>query len=251
MKENNELERNDIAIDNDMEVDCDIGQQITCYIETWFDVDAKFGTHTADDDGTWLNMYGKYNPYEDTLLIECEVCHDDMESEYFDYTPTPSEAQLIKEMIAEKIRQQYGQTPKEFCESVTSQDSEEVYVYENHARCSERELAERWKQIRAYMNAQGYDFSGSTTISLPMSMAGEHFRDMIDYCESRGITKILVTNSRDIANDENGLRRVLNRLCDRGFTVEVVSDGIAYAPQEQTKFEPVEAGEEMQLGGQV
>ena len=39
MKENMELERKDLVIDRDMEVDCDIGQQITCYIETWFDVD--------------------------------------------------------------------------------------------------------------------------------------------------------------------------------------------------------------------
>lgn len=44
MKENNELERRDLAIDSEMEVDCDIGQEITVYIETWFDVDKKFGT---------------------------------------------------------------------------------------------------------------------------------------------------------------------------------------------------------------
>ena len=54
MKENNELERTDIAVDSDMEVDCDIGQEITAYIETWFDVDKKFGINTALDDGTWL-----------------------------------------------------------------------------------------------------------------------------------------------------------------------------------------------------
>ena len=41
MKENKELERHDIAIDREMEVDCDIGQEITVYIETWFDVDKK------------------------------------------------------------------------------------------------------------------------------------------------------------------------------------------------------------------
>ena len=251
MSKNKELERNDIAIDNDMEVDCDIGQQITCYIETWFDVDAKFGTHIADDDGTWLNMYGKYNPYEDTLLIECEVCHDDKESEYFEYTPTSSEAQLIKEMIAEKIRQLHKQTPKEFYESVTDQTGEEVFVYENHARCSELQLVERWKKLRAYINRQGYDISGSTTISLPMNKASEQFRDMIDYCESRGISKILVMNNRDIANDENGLRRVLNILCDRGFTVEVINDGIAYVPQEQMQTSLEDTGEGMQLGGQT
>ena len=56
MKENNELERRDLVIDSEMEVDCDIGQEITVYIETWFDVDKKFGTQIADEDGTWLNL---------------------------------------------------------------------------------------------------------------------------------------------------------------------------------------------------
>ena len=47
MKENNELTRNDIAIDHDMEVDCDEGREIAVYIETWFDVDKKFHIDTA------------------------------------------------------------------------------------------------------------------------------------------------------------------------------------------------------------
>ena len=59
------MERDDIAIDRDIEVDCDIGQEITVYIETWFDVDKKFGTHTADDDSTWVNLYAAYNPFSD------------------------------------------------------------------------------------------------------------------------------------------------------------------------------------------
>lgn len=116
MKENKELERADIRIDHDMDVDCDIGQEITCYIETWFDVDKKFGIHIADEDGTWLNMYGKYNPFEDTLRIECEISRDNG-SEYFDYKPTATEAQLIKDMISEKIMEMHGQTPHEFCDN--------------------------------------------------------------------------------------------------------------------------------------
>lgn len=121
MKQNNELERSDMSIDRDMEVDCDIGQEITCYIETWFDVDRKFGIQTADDDGTWLNLYGKYNPFADTLHIECEISRDDG-SEYFDYEPTKAETQLIKDMITEKIREEYSQTPKEFCEEFYGTD---------------------------------------------------------------------------------------------------------------------------------
>ena len=116
MKENKELERNDIAIDRDMEVDYDIGQEIMVYIETWFDVDKKFGLNIADEDGTWLNMYGKYDPFEDSLRIECEISRDNG-SEYFDYTPTDAESALIKDMIAEKIREQWNQTPQEFCEN--------------------------------------------------------------------------------------------------------------------------------------
>ena len=115
MKENNELERSDIAIDSDMEVDCDIGQEITAYIETWFDVDKKFGIDTSSEDGTWLNMYAKYNPFADTLSIEYEVSRE-KGSSYFDYKPTDDEAKVIKDMITEKILQIHGQTPQEFCE---------------------------------------------------------------------------------------------------------------------------------------
>lgn len=123
MTENKELERGDIVIDRDMEVDCDIGQEITVYIETWFDVDQKFGTHTNGDEGSWVNLYGKYNPFADTLRIECEIDTDDNEpNKWFDYEPTESEAQLIKDMIAEKMMQEYGQTPQEFCEEFYSTD---------------------------------------------------------------------------------------------------------------------------------
>ena len=121
MKENKELERNDIAIDRDMEVDYDIGQEIMVYIETWFDVDKKFGLNIADEDGTWMNMYGKYNPFKDSLRIECEISRDNG-SEYFDYTPTEAESALIKDMIAEKIREQWDQTPQEFCENCCNEE---------------------------------------------------------------------------------------------------------------------------------
>lgn len=121
MKENKELERNDIAIDRDMEVDYDIGQEIMVYIETWFDVDKKFGLNIADEDGTWLNMYGKNDPFEDSLRIECEISRDNG-SEYFDYTPTDAESALIKDMIAEKIREQWDQTPQEFCENCCNEE---------------------------------------------------------------------------------------------------------------------------------
>ena len=121
MKENKELEHSDLVLDREMEVDCDIGQEITVYIETWFDVDKKFGTYINHENGTWLNLYGKYNPFADTLRLECEVSRDNG-SEHFDYEPPAAESQLIKKTITEKIREEYNQTPQAFCEEFYGTD---------------------------------------------------------------------------------------------------------------------------------
>lgn len=116
MKENKELERSDIAIDRDLQISDNSDQEIVAYLETWFDVDRKFGTHTADDDNSWVNLYAAYNPFTDSLMVGYEIDHEVEPSEWFDYDPTNAEAQLIKDLITEKIREQYNQTPQEFCE---------------------------------------------------------------------------------------------------------------------------------------
>ena len=115
MNQNNELTRSDIVIDSDMEIDCDIGQIVTAYVETWFDVDKKFGTDTADDDDVWINLYAKYNMPEDSLRMEYVICKPSGD-ECFEYTPTESEAQLIKTMMREKCAEVYGCTLEKFIE---------------------------------------------------------------------------------------------------------------------------------------
>ena len=60
--------------------------------------------------------------FEDTLRIECEISRDNG-SECFDYEPTAAEAQLMKDMIAEKIREVYHQTAQEFCEEFYGTDA--------------------------------------------------------------------------------------------------------------------------------
>ena len=115
MNANGEFTQDDLAVDRDMEIDCDIGQEILVYFESWFDADRKFGIDTSQNDA-WLNMYGRFNPYEDTLAIECEIDRDDGSS-YFDYFPTDAETQLMKDLITEKIQEVYHQSPMEFCES--------------------------------------------------------------------------------------------------------------------------------------
>lgn len=114
MKENKELEKSDLCIDANMDVDVETGV-ITAYVEAWFDVDRKFGTHILDSDTMSLNLYADYSPGDDSLKMFYQVETDDS-SEFFDYVPTDTEAQLIKEMITQKIREEYDQSPQEFCE---------------------------------------------------------------------------------------------------------------------------------------
>ena len=112
-----ELTKDMLVVDGDMEVDCDIGQEITAYLEVWFDVDEKFGLRINDEDDTWLNLYAIYNPFADTLRLECEISRNDS-STYFNYIPTAAESQTIKDMIADRIYLKYGQTPQAFCNDV-------------------------------------------------------------------------------------------------------------------------------------
>lgn len=110
MKENLELERSDMVIDRDLETD---GQQIAAYIETLFDVDKKFNIHTDVDEDMWLNIYAIYDPLNNSLEIECHHWKPDGVDEFY-YTPTPDEAEIVKEIIAEKIEELHGQTPIQF-----------------------------------------------------------------------------------------------------------------------------------------
>lgn len=226
MKESNELERADIAIDREMEVDCDIGQEITAYVECWFDVDKKFGTNISDEDGTWLNLYAKYNPFADTLRIECEISRDSR-SEYFDYEPTAAETKLIKDMITEKIKEEYNQTPQEFCNNQNN-IGESVYVYKN-TRYSAEKLAEKGTRLKAYCKSNGYEKEGGISIPAPIYRCGTAFQNMIEYCKIRGISKILVDSRKDIGAMTAEVDKTVRVLCAYGFEVEIADCGQVFS----------------------
>lgn len=117
MKENNELERSDLVVDGDISISDENPNGIVAFLETWFDVDKKFGIHTADRDDEWLDLFVEYDVADGTLKATGCVSNDDTHR-YFDYEPTAAEAQLVKELITEKIQKEYGQTPEEFCAEV-------------------------------------------------------------------------------------------------------------------------------------
>lgn len=115
MTENGELTREDIMIESDMELADDNENQIVVYVETWFDVDRKFGLHTRDEAETWINLYARYDVAEDSVAMEYVISRQS-EEETHDYIPTESETEMIKGAICEKLEEYYGCTPEEFCQ---------------------------------------------------------------------------------------------------------------------------------------
>lgn len=118
MKENNELERSDIKIGSDLDVDTE-NSTITAYIETWFDVDRKFGTHTAERDDEWVNLYAAYRPESGDLRMYYQVDRDDS-SEFFEYAPTEGEKELVIAMMEELCQKEDGCSMKELYEKYDS-----------------------------------------------------------------------------------------------------------------------------------
>lgn len=101
-----ELTKGMLVIDPDMEVSEDCGT-VTAYIETWFDVDEKFGTHTADDDDTWVNLYGIYDVKTHSLTMKYVVDSPDGSIDR-DYTPSESESRIVIEMMQEACQKRFG-----------------------------------------------------------------------------------------------------------------------------------------------
>lgn len=116
-----EFDDNVLSVDNDIQVETGTGNEITASFECWFDVEKKLALRLPDDDDIWVDMYGKYNPFDDKLKIEC-VINKQKGSIYFDYTPTDNEDRCIKNLITKTIREEYNQTPQEFCEGFYSTD---------------------------------------------------------------------------------------------------------------------------------
>ena len=117
MKDNLELERSDIRVDRDIQIDPDNSFHLYVYLEIWFDPIKKFDLIPWEDDDTSLDLYAIYNPTTDYLMCEYVIKSGNGDREYELYAPTENEAKLIKEMIAETIMDEYGKTPTEYvCE---------------------------------------------------------------------------------------------------------------------------------------
>ncbi len=107
--------RDELVIDREYEIDCDVGEWILVYIETRFDVDAKFGIKSLPDGESWVNLYARYNPITGELLMEYVINTDDTQKAC-DYEPNEDDKALVIELITAMISEEEDCSPLELIE---------------------------------------------------------------------------------------------------------------------------------------
>lgn len=106
----------ELVVDRELWVndECD---SINAYIESWFDVDEKFGTNTKDNPDAWVNLYADYWPDTKELQMTYFV-ESDVSSEQHIYSPSELDKQLVIDLIEAKCRQENQCSCAEFLLSI-------------------------------------------------------------------------------------------------------------------------------------
>ncbi len=244
MKENNELERKDVGVDAELLVETP--NVISAYIETWFDTDRKFGTQTDDDDKR-VDFYADYDIEKDNLKLFYLLITPHGTAEH-KYNPIGDEAQIIKEAIAEKIKEVYDKTPKEFCDEVFPHGNEPVYIYIK-AWHNKKHIEDQLDWINKYMDEQGYISGGEMIFDVPLSQC-EDYPVIINYCKTQNISKFVVNSIEDIANNTDGARAMLRKLRDDGISVEMTDVRYLFLLEEIKNEQPTETiNQDIKMGG--
>lgn len=81
-----------------LEFEDEEGNLVSVYLETWFDVDQKFGTHINEQPDDWVNLYAALNLREN-LLTMTYIVSKPTSVEEFDYIPTTKERELVIRLI--------------------------------------------------------------------------------------------------------------------------------------------------------
>ncbi len=126
--------------------------------------------------------------------------------------------------------------------------AEQVYVYKSTQNQSATKLSIGNMKLKTYLQKRGYENGGGISISVPMSKCGSHYKDMLDYCRQRSISRIVVVNLKALGSNSTEATAVLRDLCKQGFTVELAESGTFY--DESCFSDPDEGIEESQGGMQ-
>lgn len=114
-----------------------------------------------------------------------------------------------------------------------TREFEKVFVYENRGSLSVERILQKGRRLQAHCDEYGYLQGGSLSISEPMSHSGAELQWIMDYCRSRGISKILVDSRRDIGKTNTEVQNTVNILCAHGLQIEVADSGLLFSPRNE------------------
>ena len=125
------------------------------------------------------------------------------------------------------------------------QELENVFVYKNRGSLSADGIVQKGFRLKAYCEENGYLQGGSLSISEPISRCGKDLKWIVDYCHSRGISKILVDSLLDIGKTPGEIDASVQILCANGFLIEVADRGLVFSQQNEAQ----EQDSGMMMGG--
>lgn len=109
----NSFEQRDLNLNRE-DIDISDNQRyLTAYIETWFDVDKKFGLNTKQYDNVWVNLFCHYNPFESTIDIFYCIDTGDICVERA-YQATKEEKKIFKNLMEEMCIKNEQMSCKDF-----------------------------------------------------------------------------------------------------------------------------------------
>lgn len=119
---NYNIEIDESMIDvQDFEYDGNAEHTFSSYLGTYFDVDNKFGIDTTSDE-IQLNMYGIYNPFKDSISVECTITFDDRESQSFKYIPTDRERNAIYSAMNKFCQEKDCLYMRDYCKKILKEE---------------------------------------------------------------------------------------------------------------------------------
>ena len=89
------------------------GWYLNFLFETWFDVDAYFGTNTKENDDVWVNFYVNWYDKTDDLKAFYEVNSDNGTIPYMQTTWDLTEEE--KKFLRPKMEKYIGSSFKDYC----------------------------------------------------------------------------------------------------------------------------------------
>ena len=130
-----ELKRSDLYIaGSEMEVDRQ-KEVISAFIDTTQLIDSKYIKTTAANQRQFLSLYADMNPFDLTLKVSFLVENASEDYTEHEYPATEAELDMIKDMMIDAMKAEYGMTPQEF---YNCDDFVAPYIYEEEVKLGEQ-----------------------------------------------------------------------------------------------------------------